>query len=387
MKINLFLTAAAVIALVSSSCTSGGDDNPYSGPRDVTIRIRQEGAQPNVRALGPAIEDGTPVVFQSGLLLFTDANDLVTRIVEVKKGTSAYNGTSVGAVDLEAGVTMGGIPGISTKAAFIGNPSAALKSKANVLGVDIKTLLVNLESQYIVGGGVQNVTLFGEGPLKAAEGGVNKFEALVPVVPVASRFELGRFVGTPNEPGGTFTFELRGIFMDRICNMMHVNGLVYQGGSGNPYIINGGLISRYVENSTISESGYSAAMKGITYDSFAEGEFPTSHSISPNVWAYNVLVPTDTALIPGIVVVIDNIVVNGEPQPGPQYMTIGKFTHKVNGVTTPVKKLQQGKVYALPLIRFTEKNLAEKPFVTDKEVVIEIELKDWERIELGYDFI
>jgi hypothetical protein len=393
MKISKYLAVAA-IALVSSSCTKGpGGETPYTGPRDVTIRIKQNTTQSASRALGNPIADGTPVNFKNGLLLFADANDAVTRVVEVKKGEYAFDGMSVGAVDLEGGVTIDGVPASSTKAAFIGNPSEALKPKASALGVDIKTLIVDIKSQRDSWGTVQDVTLFGEGPLTAAEGGGNKFEALVPVLPVAARFEVGKIAGKHSDPAKTLTYKVKGIFMNRIYHTMHVNGDMYFGGSGIPYINNGQTKANYVGYSTKPNTGYSPLMQGTTYDWFDGIAFDKdlnnaalSDGVS-KVWAYNVLAPKETALIPSIVFVLTNVVVDGTPLTEDQFLTIGNFTRKVGDVSTPIRKIEQGKIYALPLIQFTEENLAEKPHITDKEVVIEIDLKDWERIEMGYEFI
>jgi hypothetical protein len=385
MKILNYLTAFAAFAIVSTSCQKA-EVNQNSGPRTVQIKIKQEGVttgQNESRAIGDNVANKTKVTFTDGLLLFADDSNVVTLAVEVKNGTAAYDGKVVGKKELEEGVTISNIPGVSTKAAFIGNPDPKVKGKAKMIGTDIGTVMVLLQSQYS-NGGVDKVSLYGEAPLTAETGGStpNAFSASVNVKPIVTRFEIGKIEGK-SSTGGTMTYNVRGIFMDFFHRAMFINGEQYL---VNPdvQILNGGLRDHYVGNNPDWRTGYDAEMSGITHDWVATGDLPKPGANKS--WAYNLLAPKQM-VTPRIVIVLDNVVVNGTAMQGTYFLTLGKYSRMVNGVKTPIRYLEQGKVFALPVVSFTEKELDDEPYSTDKSVVIEIELMEWEREVLGFEFI
>jgi hypothetical protein len=372
MRISKLLTILATFALVSTSCQT---DNTNSGkdPRAVKITITQD--ETSSRAIGDNVADKAAVTFTDGVLLFVNPTGGITKVVDIESGSKDYTGSVVGKANLESGVLITGVPSLSSKVAFIGNPSAELKAAAKTPGTNLAALEASVASQ-ASGGGVDKVILYNEGEL-APTSNPSEFTASLQVKPVVNRFEIGKIEGT-HSAGGSLTYQVRGIFIDGYHNKMGVNGTAVTT-TGN-ITKNGDQAAAYVGNTT---GGYTAALSGVVYDWASSGNLPAP--AANKSWAYNLLAPAGAAM-PAIVIKLDNVSVNSVAMPGEYFLTIEKFyRNSPSSGRTQILNLEQGKIFAIPTISFNENDIAVKPYQESKSATVTIELLKWAREEIEYD--
>jgi hypothetical protein len=236
--IKIFAMAFASTALLASCAVEpgGGADN---GDRAVKIQISQK---KGTRAVTDPVAEDTYVKLNDGYLIFTNANDAVTFVIDILDATAtgvaaAYNETAgtVGVAALETGEWITSVPGASTKVYLIGNYSG----DAPEINDDVKQITDNVLNQYS-SGGVDDVVIYGwDGLDRATEAtypsgdvdpddGVlsdDDYIAEIDVAPIVARFEIGGITGTPSKGDGhTFTYTIEGFFWDKYYDQMYVTG-------------------------------------------------------------------------------------------------------------------------------------------------------------------
>ncbi len=386
------MIAAAAILLAGCAKNEGGDENV----RSVRVSIKQAGV--TTRALGTHITDAQPVTFSSGKLLFTNNANEITKEVTVSNDSAPYSTTAVGKGTLEAGAWITGVPSSSTKVFFIGNPPGDI-SPAIALGAKVSDLMINVKSQYDTGGNVGNVTLWGGDDLTTARtpatgpsGGsltANDYEATFDVVPISARLEIGEIVAK-HSGGGTLTFTLEGVFIDRYYDRMKVYGPVSASAYGpladaGDLKSNGSVPTMYLRDGNDggtppAASSYTTAMQYAVYDYNSGG---MTANPAPQMFAYNVL--ADDASVPSIIIRVKDVNVNGTPWAGSHFLTITKLYSDPSGANTLITALEQGRVYTIPSLEFDENDLKPTPYAGDKNAYVTVTLLNWEQEDVGYD--
>jgi hypothetical protein len=394
MKINHFLTLALAATTLFASCSKeiGNNDNlPVDNGerRAVMISVNRDGG---TRAIGNPVGATRNVTFNDGYLVFTNDPGNIEMVIAIIPGAGAFNGTSVGVEDLDSaeggGEWITGVPAVSTKVYFIGNYDGT----APAVNSDIDDITDNVAEQYD-GGGVDEVVLFGAGSMEKATGTGptgdpvtdEDYTATFDVAPIAARYEIGAITGAHTE-GKTFTYTVKGIFIDRYYDMMPLNGAA----DNNQVKYNRNIAANYVTGA----GSYLAGMSDIVFNydgttGVASNVNTTPAQVTttpdyPEVWAYNMLAPktatpsTDfqSLVMPTIIIKLDDIMVDGTAWPGPLFLTVQTF----NGPSGAISSLGQGKVYTIADIPFNEDDLTPEPYIKTKNVLVTINMLQWESI-------
>ena len=370
MKTNMFFIAALSITTLLASCVK---ETRLPDGEDLTVRIaiKQEGV--GSRAAGAPVSDKAAVQFKDGLLLFTDNGYKVTKLVEVANTGDAFANDKVGKGALEKGVVITGVPSISTKVFFIGNPSAAIK-KAATVGSGLG-LLIAVFDQSSSTGGVENVSLYGESNLAPNDttGENINYTASFRVIPIVTRLEIGSITGKHSSGDASkFTYKLTGIFINKYYHRMNVTGLI-----SDPAVDNGTTVANYIlsNTGTYKDNGvvcdYAAA--GLSLD-------------AGKVWAYNLLAPRAGAKnseMPSIVLRLEDVKVNGTALSAPQFVTFSTFKKSDD---TLIKALEQGKIWDIGNISFNENDISPAPYVKSKSVTVNVSLMAWEKYSVKVEY-
>ncbi len=408
MKINKFFAAAIAATTLFASCSKEETGIVNNGD-ERRVQVSIDRSAPNgTRATGSQVANGTDVTFGGGYLLFTNAGDVVTLVVEVSDGDDAYDkdAQTVGIDQLDkkinaAGVEIQAVPGASTKVYLVGNAPSGMTAPA--VNDALSSYTATVLSQLSTNGGVGDVSLFGGGALvktSAEEAEVDQYESEFTVKPIAARFEIAAITGTPSENAETFTYQIDGIFIDRYYNQMQLSG----GALAGDLKFNYNTVGRYVPDA--AGSSYTTAMNKSVYDYNATAPGlanNTSFSPATGVWNYNLLAPTSakdgdavaTVQMPAIIISISNVVVDGEEWPGQYFLTIEKFYDLVadtepghegefiNGAL--ITQLAQGNVYVIDNIDFDETDLGD-PYIKTKRVAVKVNMMQWESKKIGWEF-
>lgn len=386
MRTNKFLTAAVTAAALLSSCVKTTE--PASGDgtdRTVRITIKQQGTM--TRGIGAPVEGNTAVSFTDGLLLFTDGGGKITKRVDVNATGDDihyelgrfYN--VVGKDKLATGAVITGVPIVSTKVHFIGNPAAAVEMAADE-GGNFSALKTGFIDQYdATDQGVGKVTLYGEGTLSPDDltGQNVNYSASFDVLPIVTRLEIGSILWDASEASEPMTYKVTGVFINRFYTEMRVDGTIdgwlaehgtdpdnYLPQNVNPtgkYVTYGGMFS-YIPNGMATET-----------DGSANGN-------AAHVWAYNLLAPTG-GQTPSIVIRLDDVTVDGVALTGSQFVTYSTFK-KSDG--TPLSTLPQGRVWKINRLSFTEYDLFPAPYVKSKSVTVTATLLPWGTDEVTVEY-
>lgn len=369
MKTNLFLVASAALAILLASCVM---ETRLSGGKELTVRIaiRQEGVVS--RAAGAPVADNAEVQFRDGLLLFTDNSYKITKRIEVEDNGGAYDSDRVGRGALESETTITGVPSVSTKVYFVGNPSSDVKNAAMV-GTAMGSLETNVLYEMSSTGGVENVTLFGGSQLNPSDttGESVNYTARFDIAPIVTRIEIGSITGTHTSgEAGKLTCKVTGIFINKYYSQMPVGGTVMAS-----LVDNGTTVANYITDGTGS---YISNRAGLVHDYSASGL-----TLNPGqVWAYNLLAPRSGGEMPSIVVRLEDVVVNNVAMNAPQYITLSTFK-KGSALLT---ELKQGEIWEIGSITFDENDIAPAPYVKSKSVKVEIELMKWKKYPVTVEY-
>lgn len=384
MKVNFKSMMIALFAMATAFASCSKDDNENNlqngTTRSVQIKIKQA-IDPTSRAVGDQVANATPVTFASGKLLFANGGNKITMIVDIVAGANAYESGEVGIEALEAtnGAWITGVPATSTQVCFIGNVPSGVTIAVND---DVTALEATVTSQWKTDGSVDNVTIWGDKALtKCTEDNADgdKYEAAFTAKPIVGRFEIGAIT-----PGGDIdAYRIEGIFIDDYYNEMAINGTAIAADLQHNYSDK----AKYTLDAI--GSSYTTAMLGRVFDYNATGlTIPNRPEEGiKEAWAYNLLAPTSASpAMPKIIIRLDGIKVKGEDWSGPQFLTIKNFYSDPAGDKTLITKLEQGNIYVIPNITFTESDLTPEPYLKNKDVRVDVTLMNWESKDIGYDF-
>ncbi len=389
------MVIASAAAVLLAGCNLEQNGGTPNGERAVRITISQKDT--NTRGVGGKVSNNTPVTFNDGLLLFADANNDITMIVQVTDDDAGFAGSSVGKEKLDGGVWITGVPDVSTQVFFVGNPPTGTKDAAK-LGADVADLELTVSSQYD-GGGVGKVTLWGGKALGRRTGtgpdgssaGTSDFEASFDVKAVVTRLEIGAITGI-HSTGKSLTYKIEGIFVDKYYDAMKANGTAIT--TAGSLKENGAAMSMYAPDGNDGKtpalnSSYTAAMSGVVYDWDTTTGLATEAATAPaggKVWAYNLLAPASSGqTMPKILVRIGDVEVDGTEWPGPHFLTISKFYSDPGTNQIPITALEPGHIYTISNLKFKDTDLSPVPYASSHSAHVTVKMLPWESTEVGYD--
>lgn len=378
LKTICLMAMASVLMLGSCSKEEGTEPEGPSGNVNAVYLKLAEPEAPVGKAEGSAVADNEPVVLKTGHLFFA-SNNLVTKYVEIV--ASNATGDQVTVAELTSGKQIDNVPDNSTQIFLLSNiPAGVTVPTAVSTPVEtLKAVQLNASSMGKADGTVDNVALYGYGTIAPNASGdpEDPQEATVTVHAVASRIEIGKITGDDKVDD----FSVAGIYINHYYEKVSVDGT-----TGAGLINNQSDGGKYVNGSA---GGYDFA-NGILHDDFDVSPYSgalaaTSLEVKPtgtNVWSYQVLPATTDNEIPHIIIVLEDVVIDGVALSGKQYLTIRGFKN----ANVELDEIVKGYVYKLADVKFTQDNITDQPEVGDFKVDVTLSLTLWKAVDLTVDW-
>ncbi|MDR2775352.1 MAG: hypothetical protein LBC19_11550 [Tannerella sp.] len=376
------LASCTTDAIVDNMNNGGSSSGVYSDSKSVTLKVASK--LPTTRSEGSSIAAQETVKFNNGWLLFVSAQNNVTKVMEIKTGTSTMNDSEVDISLLiqSGGVEIENVPGHSTSVYVIGNLPAGGGITVPAVGVSLTNLKQNLIA-FSTQDDIHNVTLFGGDAIKIEN---TKNVARFSLSPIVARIEIAKISST----GGSSdisSFKVEGIFINNYYENITLEGNAPAVAKKNTDIAD------FAGNST----AYPDTYEGILYDyrSAAGQSLGVPHATEANTytpttgaWAYNLLAPKtgtppDMLTAPHIIIAVSDIQTNsGTEYNGIWYLTVKNMVHQNNKIT----HLEPGKVYSIKNINFSHTNIQPEPEMKTIDVDVEVTLVEWEIIDTDVIF-
>lgn len=379
MKSIMALAMGAVLTLASCSKDENTNSTEKVEEQTVVMTIKRGDI---TRAEGANVGNGTSIAFASGKLYFTDANGIITKVLDVV--TSGGSNTSQIDVMATGAQTIPGVPSNTRKVYIVGNVGSGLPTSPGGNISAVKDMLITIGSQYDAAGAVANAALYGQDEAMVTSG--SPYTAAVTVNPIAARIEIDKFTGTSTVAGALTAYQVDGIFVNNYYSKIKLQGaksgaaspaddLVYNGTEAdgqNPAI--------YLAGST----AYPAEDNGKYYDFAAAGIGSAAGLVyTPSTgatWSYNLLAPAEGA-VPHIVIRFSGFGAGDLHEGKIRYITVTGF-EDVNDLGTPLA-LQAGKIYRIKNFRFDETDLDTDPEVTTVTAQVTVTLAQWDEIDVN----
>jgi hypothetical protein len=373
---------AAVIGLsgcsteeVLSNGTESGGENSKNNLKSVTLSIGS--GSPSTRAEGPAVGSSQKVVFNDGYLIFASAQNSITKVMTVTKGTSDHTDT---AVDISLltdgdGEEITDVPGHSTSAWIVGNLPSGMA--APVEGGNLESLKESVIS-YSSQGTLNNVTLFGGSTITFSTKNTAKFD----LVPLVARIEIEKIEADIN--GDIASFNVDGIFINNYYSQVTL------GGKAPLAPVKNEDVTDFVSGS----SAYPALEAGLLFD-YKTGQ--TLGTVSGRVctpssgvaWGYSLPAPktvvSGTLSAPHIVIRLSGI----QTKPGISATYSDEWYLTVSGLkvgASTVTSLEPGKVYSIKNILFKSSNIQPEPEQETIDVTVDVTLVEWDILDTSVIF-
>lgn len=382
MKSTKFLAAALALATVFTSCIKEGGDNGAGkvdgNTTDINIVVNYGG---ETKATGGNIGHETPITISSGKLYFTDATGVILKTVNVvTSGTSNENQINVNGAGVQ---TIGKVPAEVEGIYMACNVPTLLSAVGVVDGTtnisDVEEAVVTVKSQYVFGGGVSNVAVWGADAVTPGVAADDPYEASITLNPLSARIEIDKFTLTE---GDVTQYIVDGIFVNNYYTEMNLNGTAISGKlqENDP--------ETDPQNPTIYKEGsteYPSTDNGVYYDYKAAGigtaAYPSYNAGASKTWAYNLLAPASAA-VPKLVIRFTGFAATDAHQ-GNRYITVKGFkTSDGQGGTVDVTELVPGNIYRIKDFKFTAGTLATEPEAELVDVEVEITVAKWLEVEV-----
>ena len=302
MKQLKYLSMIALALVFGLTSCSNDDESGQGSGEAQSVYIKLD--QPTGRAAGPSA-DGEIVEVSSGYLYFLNANNGITKSIDISEDISDLT---------KNGKTYTEIPGNSSFVVMVGNTDGKidknLMSKATNLN-DIEAFILSVETQNEIKG----VTVYSNKGVivKGAESNTAELK----LTPVPSRIELQ----TIKAGGNLDSFKVKGIYMNYTYKTAPIQG--------------NGVDNQLIEMAT--EFPEYVNIPGVLKDTHVDG----LSLGSDQVWGYNLLANDK---IPHIVIHITDVEVKDGYEAdfsGNQYVTITGYKEGA----TVLERLAQGTIY------------------------------------------